>query len=97
MTDGKALAPLVVLVCGPSGPRKATLVQSLLQRPGTMASRSCTTRARRATEASGKCYDFVTDREFEAMISRGEFLEFARVFGKHSYGKIGRASCRERV
>src|ERR1044072_2156661 len=86
MTDAKALAPLVLIVSGPSGSGKSTLVQRLLQMPGTMASRSCTTRARRATEASGKCYDFVTDREFEAMISRGEFLEFARVFGKHSYG-----------
>ncbi|GAC1632426.1 MAG: guanylate kinase [Candidatus Acidiferrum sp.] len=54
--------------------------------PGTMASRSCTTRPRRGTESSGKCYDFVTEAEFEAMISRGEFLEHARVFGKHAYG-----------
>jgi guanylate kinase len=28
----------------------------------------------------------VTDAEFEAMIARGEFLEYARVFGRHSYG-----------
>jgi guanylate kinase len=41
---------------------------------------------RRATEATGKCYDFVTTEEFEAMVSRGEFLEYARVFGRHSYG-----------
>jgi guanylate kinase len=41
---------------------------------------------RRRTEASGKCYDFVTNEEFEAMVSRGEFLEYARVFGRHSYG-----------
>ena len=54
--------------------------------PGTMASRSCTTRPRRAIESSGKCYDFVTEAEFEAMVARGEFLEYARVFGKHSYG-----------
>src|SRR5258708_23733337 len=54
--------------------------------PGTMASRSCTTRMRRTTEASGKCYDFLTNEEFEAMVSRGEFLEYARVFGRHSYG-----------
>jgi guanylate kinase len=51
-----------------------------------MPSISCTTRARRATEASGKCYDFVTEAEFDAMAARGEFLEYARVFGKHSYG-----------
>jgi len=86
MTEDKALAPLVLIVSGPSGSGKSTLVQRLLQMSGTMASRSCTTRTRRTTEASGKCYDFVTEQEFENMVARGEFLEFARVFGKHSYG-----------
>jgi len=57
-----------------------------LELPGTMPSVSSTTRPRRATEASGKCYDFVTDAEFGAMVQRGEFLEYARVFGRHSYG-----------
>ena len=86
MSEEKPLAPLVLIVSGPSGSGKSTLVQRLLQMPGTMASRSCTTRTRRTTEASGKCYDFVTEQEFENMVARGEFLEFARVFGKHSYG-----------
>jgi len=86
MSEEKALDPLVLIVSGPSGSGKSTLVQRLLQMPGTMPSRSCTTRPRRATEASGKCYDFVTEGEFDAMVSRGEFLEYARVFGKHSYG-----------
>src|SRR5579859_4522282 len=79
-------APLVLIVSGPSGSGKSTLVQKILELPGTMPSVSCTTRPRRATEASGKCYDFVTDAEFEGMVRRGEFLEFAKVFGKHSYG-----------
>ena len=86
MSEEKVLEPLVIIVSGHSGSGKSTLVQRLLQMPGTMASRSCTTRMRRTTEASGKCYDFVTESEFEAMVSRGEFLEFARVFGRHSYG-----------
>lgn len=86
MSAEQALAPLVLIVSGPSGSGKSTLVQRLLHMSGTMASRSCTTRPRRATEASGKCYDFVTEQEFEAMVSRSEFLEYARVFGKHSYG-----------
>jgi guanylate kinase len=86
MSERQALAPLVFIVSGPSGSGKSTLVQKILELPGTMPSVSCTTRARRGTEASGKCYDFVTEAEFEAMIARGEFLEFARVFGKHSYG-----------
>jgi guanylate kinase len=86
MTTAQAITPMVLIVSGPSGSGKSTLVQRILQMPGTMASRSCTTRPRRATESSGKCYDFVTEAEFEAMASRGEFLEYARVFGKHSYG-----------
>jgi guanylate kinase len=86
MSERSTLAPLVLIVSGPSGSGKSTLVQKILELPGTMPSVSCTTRARRTTEASGKCYDFVTEAEFEAMIARGEFLEYARVFGKHSYG-----------
>src|SRR3981189_824715 len=86
MSTGREIAPLVVIVSGPSGSGKTTLVQKILELPGTMPSISCTTRARRATEASGKCYDFVTEGEFDAMVARGEFLEYARVFGKHSYG-----------
>src|ERR1700757_3803827 len=86
MTAAKDVAPLVLIVSGPSGSGKSTLVQKILELPGTMLSVSCTTRARRTTEASGKCYDFVTDAEFAAMVQRGEFLEYARVFGRHSYG-----------
>lgn len=86
MSASATLPPLVIIISGPSGSGKSTLVQKVLEMPGTMPSISCTTRGRRATEASGKCYDFVTDADFEAMIARGEFLEYARVFGRHSYG-----------
>jgi guanylate kinase len=86
MSEGNGVAPLVVIVSGPSGSGKSTLVQKILELPGTMPSISCTTRPRRATEASGKCYDFVTEAEFDGMVARGDFLEYARVFGKHSYG-----------
>lgn len=86
MSDIKRIDPLVLIFSGPSGSGKSTLVQRVLELPGTMPSVSCTTRLRRATEASGKCYDFVTSEQFDAMVARGEFLEYARVFGKHSYG-----------
>src|SRR5271168_5616738 len=79
-------SPLVLVVSGPSGSGKSTLVQRILELPGTMASVSCTTRPRRATEATGKCYDFVTEAQFDEMVRNGDFLEYARVFGKHSYG-----------
>ena len=86
MSAAVEVAPLLLIVSGPSGSGKSTLVQKILELPGTMPSVSCTTRPRRATEATGKCYDFITDAQFEAMVQRGEFLEYARVFGKHSYG-----------
>src|SRR6516162_3878817 len=86
MSGGAGVEPLVLIVSGPSGSGKSTLVQKVLELPGTMPSISYTTRPRRGTEASGKCYDFVTESEFDAMVARGEFLEYARVFGKHSYG-----------
>jgi len=86
MSGGTAVDPLVLIVSGPSGSGKSTLVQKVLELPGTMPSISYTTRQRRGTEASGKCYDFVTKSEFDAMVGRGEFLEYARVFGTHSYG-----------
>ena len=86
MSEGAGVKPLILIVSGPSGSGKSTLVQRILELPGTMPSVSCTTRVRRATEASGKCYDFVTEAEFTAMVARGEFLEYAKVFGKYSYG-----------
>lgn len=79
-------APLVLIVSGPSGSGKSTLVQKILELPGTMLSVSCTTRAPRRTENAGKWYNFVTEVEFQQMVSRGEFLEYAQVFGKNWYG-----------
>jgi guanylate kinase len=86
MSEEKSADPLVLIVSGPSGSGKSTLVQRILELPDTMPSVSCTTRQRRTTEAKGKCYDFVTEEEFDGMVKRGEFLEYARVFGKNSYG-----------
>ncbi len=78
--------PLVFIVSGPSGSGKSTLVQKLLQLPGTMLSVSATTRPPRKTESDGKWYNFVSEAEFQRMVERGEFLEYAQVFGKNWYG-----------
>lgn len=78
--------PLVLIVSGPSGSGKSTLVQKILELPGTMLSVSCTTRPPRGTESDGKWYNFVTEEEFQQMVARGDFLEYAQVFGKHWYG-----------
>ncbi|HWY27493.1 MAG TPA: guanylate kinase [Candidatus Angelobacter sp.] len=78
--------PLVLIVSGPSGSGKSTLVDKILKLPGTMLSVSCTTRRPRKTETDGKWYTFVTEAEFQEMVARGEFLEYAQVFGKNWYG-----------
>jgi guanylate kinase len=86
MTIEQAQQPLVFIVSGPSGSGKSTLVKKMLEVPGMMFSISCTTRPPRNTESAGKWYDFVSEEEFERRASQGEFLEYARVFGKHRYG-----------
>ena len=78
--------PLLLIVSGPSGSGKSTLVEKILEVPGTLLSVSCTTRSPRKTESDGKWYNFVTEGEFQQMVERGEFLEYAQVFGKNWYG-----------
>lgn len=77
----------VFIISAPSGSGKSTLVERLLTTvPGLMFSVSYTTRAPRGHEIDGENYHFVAREEFEAMVSRGEFLEWAQVFGKDYYG-----------
>ena len=76
----------VFIVSAPSGSGKSTLVERLLARvSGLMFSVSYTTRAPRGQEVDGEDYRFVSRTDFEAMIGRGEFLEWAQVFGNY-YG-----------
>ena len=74
------------MVSGPSGSGKSTLVRKILELPDTMLSVSCTTRRPRKTETDGEWYNFVSEDEFRRMAERGEFLEYAQVFGKNWYG-----------
>jgi len=76
----------VYIISAPSGSGKSTLVNRLLDTvPGLMFSVSYTTRTPRGAEVDGKGYHFVTREEFEAMLARDEFLEWAQVFGNY-YG-----------
>jgi guanylate kinase len=79
-------APLLLILSAPSGAGKTTLAKHLLSvEPGARLSVSTTTRAPRGQEVEGRDYNFVDDAKFHAMVDRGEFLEWARVFGQH-YG-----------
>jgi guanylate kinase len=73
---------LLFIVSAPSGAGKTTLVERLVEQvPGLQMSRSYTSRTARAGEHDGVDYNFVTRAEFEEMIARDRFLEWADVFG----------------
>ena len=78
-------APLVV-VSGPSGVGKSTVVQAVLQQsPDVWLSVSATTRAARPGEVNGEHYFFLSQAEFDELVTRGELLEWA-TFAGNSYG-----------
>ena len=72
----------VYIISAPSGSGKSTLVGKVRQIvPGLEFSISYTTRKPRGKEQNGREYFFVSRDEFEHMIRREEFLEYADVFG----------------
>jgi guanylate kinase len=76
----------VYIISAPSGSGKSTLVDRVRSIvPGLDFSISYTTRRPRGKELNGKEYFFVSRAEFEEMIRRDEFLEYAEVFGNY-YG-----------
>ncbi len=77
---------LLVVISGPSGAGKTTIAHFVRERFEGIFSVSATTRARSAQERDGVDYHFIDDDRFQAMIDGDEFLEYARVFGRDSYG-----------
>lgn len=76
----------LTVLSGPSGVGKSTVVASLRRAsPRIWLSVSVTTRAPRPGEVDGREYHFVSERAFDAMIERGELLEWAQ-FAGHRYG-----------
>ena len=78
------MAGILFIISAPSGSGKSTLVDRLRSLvPGLEFSVSYTTRPPRGSEQNGREYHFVAREEFEAMILRGEFMEYAEVFGDY--------------
>jgi guanylate kinase len=82
--------PLIIL-SGPSGTGKSTVVRGLLAAPDlpTRLAVSVTTRRPRPGEVDGRDYHFWTREQFEAERKAGGFLEWAEVFGCY-YGTLKR-------
>lgn len=76
----------LIVLTGPSGVGKGTLMRSLLERhPELYYSVSATTRSPRPGEIDGKHYHFIDRSKFEKLVARGEFLEWAEFAGNY-YG-----------
>jgi guanylate kinase (EC 2.7.4.8) len=77
---------LLFIVSGPSGTGKSTLCKDLMKLiPDIHFSVSYTTRLPRKDERPGEAYHFVSRETFTAMIDKGEFAEWAEIYG-HLYG-----------
>ena len=82
---GRSGAGRLVVITGPSGVGKTTIVREVLRRTEANFSVSATTRAPRADEVDYRDYHFVDRATFEGMMEHGEMLEWAEVFGEY-YG-----------
>jgi guanylate kinase len=78
--------PLLIVVSGPSGVGKDAVI-ARMKRAGLPYHHvvTATTRPKRAMEKNGVNYHFLTREEFQQMIDRNEFLEWATVYGNY-YG-----------
>ncbi len=79
---------LFIVVSGPSGTGKTSVIRALCERDITLAfSISATTRPPRSDEVDGVDYYFLDETEFEDMIQCGGFLEWVK-YGGHYYGTL---------
>ena len=76
---------LLMVVSGPSGAGKGTVLSAVCQDEGVYYSVSATTRPMRPGEVDGVNYHFISQGEFEEMIEADSFLEHAEYCG-HYYG-----------
>lgn len=80
-----AVAPRLLVVSGPSGSGKSSIVRELIERLGIEFSVSATTRLPRPGERHGVHYNFISRRDFERMIENDELLEWA-IYNNRYYG-----------
>ncbi len=76
---------IIVILSSPSGAGKTTLVKKISSENNFSISISHTTRKPRSYEINGNHYFFVSDTEFQKLITNEKFLEYAKVFNNY-YG-----------
>ena len=77
---------LLLVISGPSGVGKTSIVHRLIEACGGMFSVSATTRPKTALETDGEDYFFLDEASFQQWIKDDRFLEYAQVFGGSWYG-----------
>ena len=79
---------MLLVISGPSGAGKGTLVEKLLNKDPTFCfSVSVTTRERRKNEIEDVHYHFISEEEYDKLLEQDAFLEHASVHG-HRYGTL---------
>ncbi len=79
---------IMVILSSPSGVGKTTLTKKIQQKYQSFKiSVSHTTRSPRSNEVDGVDYNFVNMEKFEELIKKGEFYEYAKIFGNY-YGTL---------
>jgi len=78
---------LLVVISGSSGVGKGTICKRVSELTGLRVAISATSRDRRKGEIEGRDYYYINEDEFKLRIERGDFLEYAVVYG-HYYGTL---------
>ena len=82
------MATPILVITGPSGVGKGTLIRGLLERvPGLELAVSATTRKPREGEVNGVDYHFLSEEDFDRRVAAGEFVEHAEYAGNR-YGTL---------
>lgn len=78
----------IIAISSPSGGGKTSIVKRILKDfPEIVFSVSATTRPKRANEVDGVDYFFISEKEFEEKIEKGDFIEWER-FYDYYYGTL---------